>query len=98
MRLSVVIPVFNEESTILEIVDRVRRVNLPGITTELVIVDDAFRYACALPSEAISAFKTTDQAPRGRIIAIDTRQPARDTRSNHGAQKAYDSCNRLFHG
>ena len=41
MRLSVVIPVFNEIHTIDEIVGRVRAVEVPGITgKELVLVDD----------------------------------------------------------
>ena len=37
MKLSVIIPVFNEVDTILEIVERVRRV---PIEKELVLVDD----------------------------------------------------------
>ena len=38
MKLSVIIPVFNEVDTILEIVERVRRV---PIEKELVLVDDS---------------------------------------------------------
>jgi len=37
MRLSVVIPVFNEEATIATVIDRVRAVDLP---TEIIVVDD----------------------------------------------------------
>jgi glycosyltransferase involved in cell wall biosynthesis len=37
MKLSVVIPVYNEKNTILELLDRVRNVNLPK---EIIIVDD----------------------------------------------------------
>jgi glycosyltransferase involved in cell wall biosynthesis len=37
MKLSVVIPVYNEKNTILELLDRVRSVNLPK---EIIIVDD----------------------------------------------------------
>ncbi len=37
MKLSVVIPVYNEKQTILELLDRVRNVNLPK---EIIIVDD----------------------------------------------------------
>lgn len=41
MLLSVVIPVYNEEKTINEMIKRVRAVNLPaGLTTEIIIVDD----------------------------------------------------------
>ena len=42
MRLSVIIPVFNERATILEVLARVRSAGLPeGVTRELVVVDDA---------------------------------------------------------
>lgn len=37
MFLSVIIPIFNEEKTLLEIIDRVRRVDLP---MEIIVVDD----------------------------------------------------------
>jgi glycosyltransferase involved in cell wall biosynthesis len=37
MKLSVVIPVYNEKSTILEVLDRIRKVDL---TTEIIAVDD----------------------------------------------------------
>lgn len=37
MLLSVIIPIFNEENTVLELIDRVRRVNLE---IEIVVVDD----------------------------------------------------------
>jgi glycosyltransferase involved in cell wall biosynthesis len=40
MKLSVIMPVFNERRTISEIVSRVQNVNLPGIERELVIIDD----------------------------------------------------------
>jgi len=42
--LSVVIPVYNEESTLQQLVDSVRAVSLPpGVTRELVLVDDCSR-------------------------------------------------------
>lgn len=37
MKLSVVIPVYNEKNTILELLDRVRRVDLPK---QIIVVDD----------------------------------------------------------
>lgn len=44
IKLSIVIPVFNEERTILEILERVKGVRLPaGITKEIVLVDDCSR-------------------------------------------------------
>lgn len=41
MRLSIIIPVYNEEKTVGEILKRIKRVKLPnGITREIVVVDD----------------------------------------------------------
>lgn len=40
MRLSVIIPVYNEEQTIGEIVERVRAVELPGVEKEIIIAND----------------------------------------------------------
>ena len=41
MKLSIIMPAYNERRTIEEIVKRVLAVDLPGITKEIVIVDDA---------------------------------------------------------
>jgi SAM-dependent methyltransferase len=41
MKLSIVIPVYNEEKTIEELLSRVFDVKIPGWTTEVVVVDDA---------------------------------------------------------
>lgn len=39
-RISVIIPVFNEEKTIQELIRRVQEVNLDGLEKEIVVVDD----------------------------------------------------------
>lgn len=41
MKLSVVIPVYNEEKTVADILERVRAVELPGLEQEIVVVNDA---------------------------------------------------------
>jgi glycosyltransferase involved in cell wall biosynthesis len=41
MKLSIIIPAYNEEASIEEIVRRVRRAEIPGIEREIVVVDDA---------------------------------------------------------
>lgn len=41
MKLSIIIPVYNEEKTIEKILKRVDEVSLPGIKKEIVVVDDA---------------------------------------------------------
>ena len=40
MKLSVIIPLFNEEKTILEILKRIEKVKIPKIEKEIIIVDD----------------------------------------------------------
>ncbi len=41
MRLSVIIPAFNEEDTIDDIIERVKSVDLGGASLEIIVVDDA---------------------------------------------------------
>ena len=38
--LSVVIPVYNEESTVFTLLEKIRTADLPGMSLELIIVDD----------------------------------------------------------
>lgn len=40
MKLSIIIPVFNEEDTIFEVVKRLLSTNFPGVDREIIIVDD----------------------------------------------------------
>lgn len=40
MKLSIVIPIYNEKNYIREIVQRVRRVNIPGLEKEIILIDD----------------------------------------------------------
>ena len=40
MKLSIIIPVYNEEKTILEIIKRVKKVNLKGVLKEIIVVND----------------------------------------------------------
>jgi glycosyltransferase involved in cell wall biosynthesis len=54
MKLSVVIPVFNEKKTILEVIERVRAVDLPK---EIIIVDD---YSTDGTRDILSALPSTD--------------------------------------
>lgn len=43
MKLSIVIPAYNEEKTIRQIIQNVRAVDLPGIEKEIIVVDDKSR-------------------------------------------------------
>ena len=40
LRLSIIVPVFNERATIAAVLDRIRAVELPGVEREIVLVDD----------------------------------------------------------
>ena len=40
MKLSIVIPVYNEEKTITQVLARVSKVSIPGIEQEVIVVDD----------------------------------------------------------
>lgn len=40
MKLSIIIPVFNEEKTIIEVVDRVIKQSIDGVEKDIIIVDD----------------------------------------------------------
>jgi glycosyltransferase involved in cell wall biosynthesis len=40
MRLSIIMPVFNEAATLSQILDQVRAVELPGIEKEILVIDD----------------------------------------------------------
>lgn len=40
MKLSIVIPVFNEEKTISKLIEKVIAVKIPGVTKEIIVVDD----------------------------------------------------------
>jgi len=43
MKLSIIIPVYNEKATLLKIIAKVRAVNLGNVKKEIIIVDDASR-------------------------------------------------------
>jgi glycosyltransferase involved in cell wall biosynthesis len=40
MKLSIIIPVYNEEKTIIEILERVKTEKIPGVEKEIIVVDD----------------------------------------------------------
>ena len=55
MRLTVVIPVYNEESTLAETVEGVLKLRSPGLGLELVIVDDCSKDSSRAVSERLAA-------------------------------------------
>ena len=57
MKLSVIMPVYNEQRTIHEIVARVQAVPLAGIERELVIVDEAHKMSARLYGNEVDKTK-----------------------------------------
>ena len=40
LRLSIIVPAFNEEKTILEILKKVNSVEISGVEKEIIVIDD----------------------------------------------------------
>ncbi len=59
MKLSIIIPVFNEEKTIAKLIDKVDAVKIPGITKEIIVVDDG------------STDKTAQNIPKNKVKFIE---------------------------
>ena len=75
VKLSIIIPVYNEEQTIGEVIERVLAVDLGGIETEIIIANDgssdgtrdamlASRWATIRASGFSKARSTSARAPR----------------------------------
>ena len=47
MKLSIIIPVFNEEKTILKLLEKVEKVEIPNVEKEIIVVDDGSTDATA---------------------------------------------------
>lgn len=58
MKLSIVIPVYNEEKTISKLIDRVIAAEIPGVKKEIIVVDDG------------SSDKTANNIPKNKVKFI----------------------------
>ncbi len=58
MKLSIIIPVYNEEKTILEVIRRVQNVDLKHVEKEIIIVDDGSKDATASLIKSSHLLKT----------------------------------------
>jgi dolichol-phosphate mannosyltransferase len=55
MKLSIIIPVYNEEKTVVFLLEKVKKLEIPGITKEIIVVDDG---STDTTSKKLKKFKT----------------------------------------
>ena len=71
MKLSIIIPVYNEAVTIREIINRVKKLKLEGIEKEIIVVDDGSDDACPCLIKKIKGIQTVFlPANQGKGAAI----------------------------
>jgi len=75
MKLSIIIPVFNEEKTISDVLKKINDVNLPGIEKEILVIDDGSTDATAsviqsakLKIKSLKVFKHNKNLGKGAAV------------------------------
>lgn len=65
MKLSIIIPVYNEQSTIAEVIEEIIKVDLPGLDKEIIVVDDG-------STDGTSSILKREQQENADIITLIT--------------------------
>ncbi len=70
MKLSIIIPAYNEEKTIAEIIKRIKEVNLSGAEKEIIVVDNNSKDNTKKIAENISGIKVFSEKEKGKGSAV----------------------------
>lgn len=73
MKLSIIVPVYNEEKTILEILKRLDKLSIPKVTKEVIVVDDGSTDSTREKLKQIKNFKVIlHKVNKGKGSAVKT--------------------------
>lgn len=73
MKLSIIVPVFNEEKTILTVIKRLEKLTIPSVSKEVLIVDDGSTDSTRDKLKKISKFKVIlHEKNQGKGAAVKT--------------------------
>jgi dolichol-phosphate mannosyltransferase len=70
MKLSIIIPVYNEEKTIAKLVNKVIEVKIPGVTKEIIVIDDGStdKTVVNIPKKGIKFIEHTKNQGKGAAV------------------------------